>query len=205
MTRETAQNQDGRDIPIEPDEIDRLAEAAQAFDPKGRIGRTVITTKDFTAGVDAFEIISGHPKGSLVTLGTLAGKIYAVEKKENEWQGKKLESYWLVGQFEAFIGATGEIFTAPQAILPKAYGMEIANAFRDLGVTTAALGVTIGLQITGRTIPYQWIVRNHMPSPVQREISAITAQLQQNFSATLKTLPGNFDTEGRLIGPKAAE
>jgi hypothetical protein len=188
-----------REIPIEPDEIDRMADQAAQFDPRGRVTRTVITPKDYLAGVEPFDLISGQRTGALVTLGTLAGKIYAVEKKENEWQGKKLESYWLIGQFEAFVAATGEIFTAPQAILPKSYGMEVANAFRDLGVTSAAMGVTIALRVSGRSIPYNWEVTNHLPAPAQREISAISAMLQKNFaSSPLKTIAGDFDRAGQL-------
>jgi hypothetical protein len=187
-----------RDIPIEGDEIDAALAAAKrheatppaaaihegdtegtaTFDAAGRLLRTVITTKDFLAGSDAFTFVNGLPKGSVATLGTLAGEIYGVEKKVSDWQGKQLTSYWLKGTFEAVVASTGEVFMAGEAILPRAYGVQVYNAFKDLGVRMITLGVTVGLRLSGRTgIPYEWVVRDHMMQASTQRVTAISNQL----------------------------
>jgi hypothetical protein len=191
-----------RDIPIEGDEIDAALAAAKrheatppaaaihegdtegtaTFDAAGRLLRTVITTKDFLAGSDAFTFVNGLPKGSVATLGTLAGEIYGVEKKVSDWQGKQLTSYWLKGTFEAVVASTGEVFTAGEAILPRAYGVQVYNAFKDLGVRMITLGCTVGLRLSGRTgIPYEWVVRDHMMQGSTQRVSAISQQLGQTL------------------------
>lgn len=179
-----------REIPIDADDIEGGSIAARAmsarrgapqeasFDAQGRLLRTVITTKDFLAGSAAFDHVNGLAPGSVTPLGSLAGLIYSVEKKTSDWQGKTLTSYWLNGTFEARIFATGEIFQAPQAILPRAYGLQVYNAFRDLGVGEITVGCTIGLRLSGRTgIPYEWVVTDHMAAASQKRVTVISDQL----------------------------
>lgn len=206
MTASNRQDHDGaREIPIEPDEIDRLAHAIDhqpAFDPTGRVVRLLITPKDFLPpGTDPNQIIGGSPRGTMVTLGTLAGEIHSVKMHSHEWQGKTLESWWLEGYFQAVNAATGEVFTAPCAALPKAYGLEVAAAFRDPDLKMAALGVTVGLKaVTRGAIAYEWYVRNHMTSETAARVARLSDQITQSLLAsTLKTLPGNFDAAGKLI------
>jgi hypothetical protein len=181
----TAENEQGLEIPIEPDEIEANAHAAQAgqasaqFDATGRLARTVITTKDFLAGADSFEYVNGLGRGEIAFLGTLAGEIYSVQRKESEWQGKQLESYWLSGHFQAVVRSTGEVFTASEAILPKSYAKQIANAFKDLGVIVATCQVVVGLRLSGRPgIPYEWVVRDHVTMASHIRVAAMSDQLQ---------------------------
>jgi hypothetical protein len=189
----------GREIPIEHGEIDAASEAAQAirnveparseveeaqFDARGRIARTVITTKDYLAGAEAFDIIQGLDKGAIATLGTLAGEIYSVEKKQSEYQGKHLTSYWLNGVFQAVVGSTGEVFNAGQAILPKSYGVQVYNVFKDLGVTSVALACTIGLRHAGRNIPHEWVVTDHMRNATVSRVAAMSDHLQSYLGSS---------------------
>jgi hypothetical protein len=175
--------QDGREIPVEGDEIDAAQAAANegaaggTFDAHGRLARTVITTKDFLAGAEAFDLIQGLGRGQIANLGTLAGEIYSVEKKKTDWQGKELESYWLNGTFQAVVASTGEVFNAGQVILPKAYGLQVHNAFKDLGVTMVTVACTVGLRTSGRTIPYEWVVRDHIASAATARVSAMSDKL----------------------------
>ncbi len=184
-----------REIPVDLDDIEGASISARAlsgmgggrnrgpvqeatFDERGHLLRTVITTKDFLAGSAAFDHVNGLAPGSVATLGSLAGLIYSVEKKTSEWQSKILTSYWLNGTFDARIFLTGEVFQAPQAILPKAYGLQVYNAFRELGVGEVTVGCTIGLRLSGRTgIPYEWVVRDHMAAASAKRVSAISDQL----------------------------
>lgn len=198
-----------QDIPLEPDEIERLAHSIEKppeFDQTGRVVRLLITPKDFLPpGMDPMQIIGGHPRGTMITLGTLAGEIHGVEKHEHDWQGKKLESYWLTGYFEAVNAVTGEPFSAPCAALPKAYGLRVAAVFHDPATRLAALGVTVGLKaVTRGAIAYEWFVRDHMQHAAAARVSALssklaTALLAPGSGSGLK-LPGNFDEGGRLIG-----
>jgi len=203
--------QDGpRDIPIEPDEIDRLAhviDQTPQFDPAGRVVRLLITPKDFLPpGVLPNQIIGGQPTGTMVTLGTLAGEIHSVEKHEHEWQGKTLESWWLNGYFQAVNATTGEVFNAPCAALPKAYGLQVAASFRDPDVKLAALGVTIGLKAVVRgAIAYEWIVRDHMTSVSAARVGKLSDMLAQNLigaGGPVMSLPGSFDARGHVVAGK---
>ena len=185
-------NMNIREIPVELDEIDaaqvvaldRKTAAAQ-FDAEGRLLRTVITTKDFLAGTETFDHINGLAKGQVAYLGTLAGEIYSCEKTEKEYsfgggETKLLTSYWLNGVFEAVVASTGEVFQAGQAILPKNYGVQCYNAFRDLGVTSITLGVAVGLRRSTRPnapVPHEWVVRDHMQQAATSRVSAISKQL----------------------------
>jgi hypothetical protein len=185
--------QGDREIPVDQAEIDAIdaqaqrAQASAQFDLKGRLLRTVVTTKDYLAGAEPFDLIQGLDKGGVVNLGTLAGEIYSVEKKTTEWQGKELTSYWLNGTFQAVVASTGEVFTGGQAILPKAYGVQVYNAFKDAGVTMVTLGCSIGLRLASRTIPYEWVVRDHMLHASTARVAAISDNLGQLLGLTPPT------------------
>jgi hypothetical protein len=201
--------QDGaRDIPIEPDEIDRLAHSVEhtpTFDPTGRVVRLLITPKDFLPpGTLPDRIIGGQPEGTTVTLGTLAGEIHSVEKHEHMWQEKLLESWWLNGYFQAVNATTGEVFNAPCAALPKAYGLQVATAFRDPDLKLAALGVTIGLIKKQRGgVAYEWFVRDHMTNVAADRVGKISNMLAENLlGANLKQIPGSFDARGHVVAGK---
>ena len=199
--------QDGpRDIPIEPDEIDNLSRFTPPdepiYDATGRLVRLLITPKDcLPPGVSAAEIIAGQPRGTLVTLGTVAGEVHSVELKKHQWQDKLLESYWLNGYFQAVNLTTGEIFTAPCLALPKSYGLEVANAFRDPNTRRAALGVSIGLRaFTRGAVTYEWFVNNHLIPAASRVVDSLSQKITRDLvgSGAIKQLPGNFDARGHV-------
>lgn len=186
------------EITIEQGEIEAAASMAIAaeseatFDRQGRLLRTVITTKDFLAGREAFDFVNGLSKGTIVTLGTLAGLIRSVESREKEYpagSGVMLKSYWLHGTFEAVI-SNGEVLQAAQAILPRKYGVQVYNAFRDTSVQEITVGVSIGLALSGRAgIPYEWSVRDHMTVPAIKRVAAISAQLGELLGVQALVLP----------------
>jgi hypothetical protein len=192
----TLNNQDGRDLLIEPGEIEAADAAAQVeFNREGRLARTVITTKDFLADALPADLIAGVAKGTVVTLGTIAGEIYSAEKRQGEYQGKTLESIWLNGVFQAVVGSTGEVFTAGQAILPKSYGVQVLNAFKDLGVTAITLACTVGLRPSGRPIPYEWVVRDHVAHAAASRVAAVSDRLQALVGQTLFLSAGEGEGE----------
>jgi hypothetical protein len=174
-----------REIPIEDGEIEAVTVVRGApppLDAQGRVLRTVITPKDFLAGALGKDIVDGLAKSAVANLGTLAGEVYAVEKVTKDYsvggETKALTSYWLSGVFRAVVAQTGEVFEAGQAILPKAYGVQAYNAFKDLGVTSLTMGVSIGLRKSTRTtIAYEWIVRDHMTAQAASRVAMISDKL----------------------------
>ena len=172
---------------------------AGTFDQQGRLIRSVITTKDFLSGREAFDIISGLTvPGQIAVLGSLAGEIYSAEARTKEYNGEMLTSFWLNGEFEAVVADTGEVFNAGQAILPRAYGGKVYRAFQDLGVTMIELACVIGVRRASRTIPYEWIVRDHVVHAAQSRVTANSHKLQALLGIGNAALPA--PTEKKRIG-----
>jgi hypothetical protein len=152
---------------------------AEAYDDRGqRVGR-ILTPKDLLPASDPqFTARLGiEPPGTLVILGSLIGVVNSTERKTTQWQGKDLESVWLNGEFEMVKRQTGEVKAAPTAILPKAFGITIETALAGLkgnfngeGHDAAQLTIDcdIGLESTGRPIPYEWVVIYYREGKAQK-------------------------------------
>jgi hypothetical protein len=171
---------DGEITRIDPNEA-----AALAADDKGqRVGR-IITTKDWANGRDPNAIIAGSPPGTRILLGSLRGVVDTTERSTHTYKDKPLESVWLNGEFEAVVAETGEVKAAPTAILPKAFGITIETAIAGLK-REASLGggsdgqltidCDIGLEATGRPIPYEWIVIYYREGKAQKAMRDVTAR-----------------------------
>jgi hypothetical protein len=147
-----------------------------------RVGR-IITTKDFLPNGDlTFAVRLGvEPRGTQVVLGALRGVVYSTERKKNLYKDKELESIWLNGSFEAVLRGTGEIKTAPTAILPFAFGLTIENTLRaaaagDDNPPELTIDCDIGLESTGRPIPYEWIVIYYREGKAHKALRDVRAR-----------------------------
>jgi hypothetical protein len=155
-------------------ETDILDDSA-ADDRGQRVGR-ILTTKDLLPASDPqFTARLGiEPPGTRVILGSLVGVVNSTERKITMWQGKELESVWLNGEFEMVMRQTGEVKAAPTAILPKAFGITIETALAGLKRNGAGDGAEltidcdIGLEATGRPIPYEWVVIYYREGKAQK-------------------------------------
>jgi hypothetical protein len=171
---------------FDAESADAIEATWKADEAQGLRARKVIVPKDLVPGRDQAWIIQNvatQPKGSYVPLGYMSGYIFAVERRFTEWQGKRLESVWMQGMFEAESSITGEVLSAGFAILPSSFGEMIAGAFalaekQGAHNLQAKLDVEIGLEATGRSIPYEWVVYSYEETPAQKAVKAIKAQRQ---------------------------
>ena len=168
-----------------------------AADDRGQRDGRIITTKDFLPASDPqFTARLGiEPPGTQVILGSLIGVVNSTERKTTMWQGKELESVWLNGEFEAVSRQTGEVKAAPTAILPKAFGLTIETAIAGLkrnaldqrsGDASAELTIDcdIGLEATGRPIPYEWIVIYYREGKAQKALRDARARREARLART---------------------
>lgn len=199
---EPSQPLDGEITRIDPNEA-----AALTADDKGqRVGR-ILTMKDWANGRDPNAIIAGSPPGTRILLGSLRGVVNATERSTHTYKDKPLESVWLNGEFEAVIAETGEVKSAPTVIPPKAFGITVETAIAGLKREPAddaqlTIDCDIGLEATGRTIQYEWIVIYYREGKAQKAMRDVTARQNARLARQGKlalTHAGNFDTRGNLI------
>lgn len=174
------------------DELAKMLDAAspqgmEAFDhdatmpreeENGMRLRTVIVPKDAIPGRSPEWIgdqLAGKPVGTIVEVADIAGWVVSTERRVVEWQGKRLESVWLKGLIQMTALHTGEIFEAAAVILPKAAGEAIDAIFQMAGDQQprirVELDMTLGLEKTGKAIPYEWVPISHARGRAQRVVS----------------------------------
>jgi hypothetical protein len=152
----------------------------------GQVMETIITPKSFLPPgadtdpkADPRKLVALEKNGTRIMLGALGGTITRIERKTKEWEGKELSSVWLHGKFEAHVYATDETVQAPVAILPRAYGDMIENAFRaamEDGQThglRARLDVEVGVKASGGAIPFNWCILNFEEDESDRALREI--------------------------------
>jgi hypothetical protein len=99
--------------------------------------------------------------GALVTIGRLYGTVTGSEKKQNTLpDGKVVESIVLVGAFASESYITGEIAEGmTRAFPPMMYAELIQSAMiADKTLLSVEIDCDIGLQYTGKSIPYEWVI-----------------------------------------------
>jgi hypothetical protein len=188
------------DTHFDPGDADAVSHAAlnagAGFDDDQgqRVGR-IITTKDYLDGRDANSIIAGDRPGTRIILGRLRGVVNSTERKKTVYKDKELESVWLNGEFEAVLIETGEVKAAPTAILPKAFGITIENALAGLTPEEKAeltIECDIGLEATGRPIPYEWVVIYYREGRAQKAMREVRARQEARIARQArKALPSS--------------
>ena len=99
-------------------------------------------------------------KGTRVTIGRVFGVAESAEEKENVLpDGSTSKSTVLKGVFNSESYLDGEIGQSTSAYLPEAYAGKIRTMFAaDKNLKLVELDCDIGLESTGKTIPYEWVV-----------------------------------------------
>ena len=170
---------------MEPDDVANAA----PIDTIGTLIDTFISARDFATMEWCMANVAAQPAGYHVTVGRVAG--YATNGEERE-SGLKVRagekapppSFWVKGQFEATVLATGEVKTAPWLILPRSAGELLKGAFQQ-GAERVLLDLEIGCQATGKAIPYRWTVRAYgaASGEAQRIVAMIRARQEARAKA----------------------
>lgn len=125
----------------------------------GTRARRAIMLKQFVPNPDWINVnVVAGGKGTRATLGRIYGVATGYERKNNTLpDGTISASIFVKGMFQSEGYVTGELSEASGVYFPMAYAEKIAACF-DMKVTTVEVDCDIGLEATGKTIPYEWIV-----------------------------------------------
>lgn len=176
-------------------EENRAETAAPAGESKGVRARRAIMLKEFIPNADfiAKEVV-GKGKGTIVMLGRVLGFVTSTADKENTLpNGEKSASVVCSGQFETENYMTGEISAASSVYFPSSFSEAIKAMFAaDPELKVVEVDTDIGLEATGKTIPYTWVVVNHIQGEAQTPLKKLRSS---------RGRPSNVPA---LAAPKAA-
>jgi hypothetical protein len=143
---------------------------------------TFISPRTFVTQEWCLKNVASKDRGFHVAIGTIAGYATASERRESAMPVKPGDkpfpaSVWIKGEFEATVHETGEVKSARWLILPRAAGELVEQAFES-GAERAYLDLELGVQATGRSIPYAYTVTafGSRDSEARRIVRAIRAK-----------------------------
>lgn len=139
------------------------SEVTQSLQPssEGVRARRAFMMKQFIPSTDFIvKNVVAHGKGTRVTLGRVYGVATGFFIKTNILpDGKQTTSTVLNGMFQAESYLTGELSEAVQVYLPAAYADKVKAIMEsDPSIKVVELDCDIGLEATGKPIPYEWVV-----------------------------------------------
>ena len=129
--------------------------------------RRAIMLKEFipAPGVDWINknVVSAG-KGTKVMLGRVFGFVTGVSEKAGTLpNGEKSVSIVCNGQFETENYVYGEISSASAVYFPSSFSEQIKAMFAsDPDLKVVEVDTDIGVEATGKSIPYTWVVVNHI-------------------------------------------
>jgi hypothetical protein len=139
--------------------------APVAVASQGVRARRAIMMKEFIPHADfiAKEVVGGG-KGTQRMLGRVFGFVTGVSEKHGKLpNGDPSVSIVCNGQFEMENYLTGEISSASSVYFPSSFSENIKVMFAtDADLKVVEVDTDIGVEATGKTIPYTWVVVNHI-------------------------------------------
>lgn len=154
--------------------------------------RRAIMMKEFIPNADfiAKECV-GKGKGTLVMLGRVFGFVTGVSEKQNTLpNGDKATSIVCNGQFETESYLTGEVSSATAVYFPSSFSEAIKAMFAvDESLKMVEVDTDIGVEATGKAIPYTWAVVNHIEGADQTPLKALKAKRGRPATAPALAAP----------------
>lgn len=130
-----------------------------SVETEGVRARRAIMLKQFLPNPDWINVnVVAGGKGTRATIGRIFGIATGTSRKANTLpDGSVSESIFVSGMFQSEGFLTGEIGEASGVYFPMAYAEKIEALFK-MGVKTVEVDCDVGLEATGKTIPYEWVV-----------------------------------------------
>lgn len=167
--------------PADMPEAERLADI-----PNDSIGRRIdalISPRSFVSMEEAQAMVAGKPRGWNMPIGRIIGYAKRGERRDSKAPVKPgadplPPSYFINGTFECTSLMDGTIRTAPWLILPRAAGDMMETAFNSGGAERVLLDIELGIEATGRAIPYTYTVTAYgtRETADQKALSALRAR-----------------------------
>lgn len=137
------------------------SDTAPPAEKEGVRARRAFMLKHFIPNADWInQNIVSKGAGTKAIIGRVFGVCFeTMVTKTTQKDGRVSESVALKGAFQAEDYKTGEISEATTVYLPMAYAEKVAFMFKaDPDLKAVEVDVDIGLEATGKTIPYEWVV-----------------------------------------------
>ncbi len=130
-----------------------------SVETEGTRARRAIMLKQFLPNPDWINVnVVAGGKGTRATVGRIYGVATGTSRKTNTLpDGSISESIVVSGMFQSEGFITGELGEASNVYFPMAYAEKIEACFA-MGVKTVEVDCDIGIEATGKTIPYEWVV-----------------------------------------------
>ena len=187
--------------------VNTTSEIASA-NSEGVRARRTLAMKQFVPDQDwIMRNVVAKGKGSQSTVGRIWGVATGFESKVNEYQGQQLHSIAIKGVFQSESYVTGEVTESTIVYFPMAYAEKIANMMdSDPDIKLAEVDVDIGLEATGKTIPYEWVVIAFRDGAEMAVLKRIKGSRGRPANAAVLALPGATAglIEGQVVEPAAA-
>lgn len=102
--------------------------------------------------------------GHKVIIGRVYGLVTGTEEKLGQLpNGEASVSFVLKGVFESEAYLTGELSDFGAVFFPSAFSEKLHNMFKaDEHLKTVEIDCDVGLEATGKTIPYTWVIVQHV-------------------------------------------
>jgi hypothetical protein len=175
---------------VEQKQVEQSEQHSEATD--GIRARRGLTLKQLVPSQDWImqNIVAGG-KGTRATVGRIFGVVTSTQRKTNMVQDQAIESVACIGILNSESYLTGEVSQGSSVYFPMAYAEQLEALFKaDPSINVIEVDVDIGLEATGKTIPYEWVT---------------TAFLEGREMAVLKRMRGaRKRPEHLLIAPDGA-
>jgi hypothetical protein len=123
-------------------------------------------------------------KGTTVMLGRVFGICTSIERKMNTVGDKVIPSISVRGIFQAENYHTGEVSESASVYLPSALAEKIATMFdNDASLKTIEIDTDIGVEATGKTIPYAWTATQWIDGDAQNPLARLKASRKRPENA----------------------
>lgn len=140
-------------------------------------------------------------QGTRATIGRVFGTCFETQDKKGTLpNGEPSTTIALVGAFEAISYISGEIMSVTNAYLPMAYAEKVKSVFAaNPEIKVVEIDCDIGLEATGKTIPYEWVVTAFLEGKEMERLKA----LRNKRRPPANLLVGSGGQPLQLTGPKA--
>lgn len=130
----------------------------------GRRARSSFMMKNFADQDFINKHVVAKGKGTKAMLGRVFGFVSSVsEKKGTLPNGEPSVSIVLHGQFETESYIDGEISSCSSVFFPNGFARDVQHTLAsDDTIKVLEIDTDVGVEATGKSIPYAWVIVNHI-------------------------------------------
>lgn len=179
--------------------ISEQAAASPPGETEGVRARRAFMMKQFLPNPDWINAnVVSKGQGTRATIGRIFGMATGAVRSSNEYKGKTIESVHLRGTFRTQNYLTGEIAECSVVYFPNAYSEQVETMFlADKEMKIVEVDVDVGLEATGKTIPYEWVIVAFL----EGDEMAVMKRLRNSRKPPASLLVGPKGEQLQLTGP----